>query len=300
MTEAFKVLAIDDDKNNLRLLRLDLEDENYEVLTAADGVQGWEVLQQHKDDIQAILLDRMMPNMNGMEFMEKLKADDTVQRIPVIMQTAAAEKDQVLAGIRAGVYYYLTKPYDKDIMLSIVKSAVGDYAHNSAMRQELLQFKRKLYLVRDGSFEVRRIEDVKYLSTFLANLYPNPERVIFGISELIVNAIEHGNLGISYSEKTKLNKNGTWLKEIEHRLALPEYKDRKVLIKYIKNKDDITLRIIDEGNGFNWQEYMEIAPERATHSHGRGIALSKMMCFDSLEYIGCGNEVLCKIFPPAP
>ena len=54
---------------------------------------------------------------------------------------------------------------------------------------------------------------------------------------------------------------------------------------------DLHYRIEDQGEGFDWRKYLEISPERAFHTHGRGIAMSRMLCFDSLEYVGKGNEV---------
>lgn len=66
-------------------------------------------------------------------------------------------------------------------------------------------------------------------------------------------------------------------------------------LTYLRLENEILLTIKDEGYGFNWRDYMEISPERATHSHGRGIALAKMMSFDRLEYLGCGNEVSCRV-----
>ncbi len=295
MIESITILAVDDEPNNLRALKLDLEDTGYNVITAQDGVEAWDILQSNRKKIKTILLDRMMPNMNGMEFMAKIKADSSVSGIPVIMQTAAAEKEQVVEGIKAGVYYYLTKPYDKDIMLSIVFAAVSDYGNYSQLRNDIKKFTRKLRLVKEARFEARTLDDAQYLATFLAQFFPTPENVVYGISELLTNAIEHGNLGISYEEKTELNKTGRWFNEIERRLALPEYAAKSVLISYISEGEQITLTIKDEGDGFNWREYMEISPERAMHNHGRGIALSKMMSFDQLEYVGNGNEVICKV-----
>lgn len=295
MTEPVTLLAVDDEPNNLRALKLDLEDSGYRVLTASDGVEAWDTLHKNSGIIKTILLDRMMPNMNGMEFMAKIKADRIVSGIPVIMQTAAAEKEQVVEGIKAGVYYYLTKPYDKDVMLSVVFAAVSDYANYSRLRNDIKKFTRKLNLVKEARFEARTLDDAQYLSTFLAQFFPTPENVVFGISELLTNAIEHGNLGISYEEKTDLNKTGSWHAEIERRLMLPENASKAALISYISEGGQIKLSIKDQGHGFNWLDYMEISPERAVHNHGRGIALSKMMSFDHMEYVGNGNEVICRV-----
>jgi len=295
MAEPITILAIDDEPNNLRALRLDLEDIGYQVITAKDGVDGWEVLQQNKGRVRAILLDRMMPNMNGMEFMKKIKSATDVAGIPVIMQTAAAEKEQVAEGIQAGVYYYLTKPYDKYVMTSIVNAAISDYANYSQLRNALKKFTRKLNLIKDARFEIQTLDDAQYLSTFLSQFFPDPERVVFGISELLINGIEHGNLGITYDEKTDLKKNRTWEMEIKERLALPEYADKKLTVSFARGTSSITLVIKDEGKGFDWQQYMEISPDRATDNHGRGIALSKLMSFESIEYRGIGNEVACRV-----
>lgn len=93
------VLIVDDEPNNLRALKIDLMEVSYNVLTAKDGQEGWEILQENKGDVCAIMLDRMMPRMDGMQFMKKLKSSPEISDIPVIMQTAAAEKEQVIPQI---------------------------------------------------------------------------------------------------------------------------------------------------------------------------------------------------------
>ncbi len=293
MNKLDTILLVDDQANNLRALKLDLEETPYRTLTACDGQEAWEIIQKEGGSIAAILLDRMMPRMNGMEFMKILKAS-SFSHIPVIMQTAAAEKEQVVEGIQAGVYYYLTKPYDKHIMLSILYAAIKDHRYYSDLRININQFHNKLDLVKTITLQVQTLDDTEYLATFLARLFPDPERVVLGISELVLNALEHGNLGITYDEKGILIKEGKLHEELKRRQTLPENKDKSVLITYTKMQDHIELRIKDEGNGFDWKDYMEISPERATHNHGRGIAMSKMISFDEITYIGPGNEVLCK------
>lgn len=292
--EKYSILIIDDDVNNIEILKLDLEDGGHKILTGCDGVEGWDVLQQNKEDVGVILLDRMMPNMDGMEFMARLKADESVSQKPVIMQTAAAEKSQVAEGIEAGVYYYLTKPYDVEVMQSVVRAAMSDYANYSVLRGELLQHKQKIRLVKESYFEIMTLGDARYLSTFLANFYPDSQRVILGISELLTNAVEHGNLGITYAEKTRLHRADKWEAEVERRQQLPENIDKVVLVHFKREEGQILLTISDEGEGFDWQQYIKIDPDRAMHSHGRGIALSNLLSFDSIEYLGTGNKVICR------
>lgn len=288
------ILLVDDEPNNLRALKLDLEDTGYTLVTAQDGQQAWDMLPDITD-LTAIMLDRMMPRMDGMQFMKQIKHSTAYSNIPVIMQTAAAEKEQVAEGIQAGVFYYLTKPYDKQVMLSVLEASIKDSERYRELRNNLKYFRSKLKLVRSSLFEVRTLEEAEYLATFLSQYFPDPERVVLGISELTFNALEHGNLGITYDEKTRLNNENRWESEIKRRQALPENKDKCVVIEFLKGDSAIELRIRDEGNGFNWEEYLEVSPERATHNHGRGIAMSRLMSFDEMQYIGCGNEVVCTV-----
>jgi len=92
-----------------------------------------------------------------------------------------------------------------------------------------------------------------------------------------------------------LLEKGRWREEVEHRLRLPQNKDKIINVMLEKNVDEITITLQDEGAGFDSAPYMEIDPKRATHSHGRGVAFANLISFSSIEYIGCGNKVLAKI-----
>src|SRR3974390_783013 len=110
MRDTPKILAVDDEEFNLDILTSSLADAGYEVFEARDGLEALKTLEE-QPDIEVILLDRMMPNVDGMEVIRRIKSGGRFQDIAVIMQTAAAATEQVLQGIKAGVYYYLTKPY---------------------------------------------------------------------------------------------------------------------------------------------------------------------------------------------
>jgi CheY-like chemotaxis protein len=246
-------------------------------------------------DVDVIVLDRMMPNMDGMAFLEKVKASELFRDIPVIMQTAAASSEQVLQGIQAGVYYYLTKPYEDVMLLSILKCALRDYQIKKEMKEDIRNQRRMLGLMEQSCFRFKTLDEAKTLAYYIANCFPNPEATVFGLNELLINAIEHGNLGITYAEKTKLVLEGAWQSEVERRLAAPEYRDKFARITFMATPETITVHIKDEGKGFDWHKYLELSPDRATDPHGRGIATSLIMSFHSLEYLGAGNEVICRV-----
>lgn len=293
----YKILAVDDEAFNLDILTEYLTDAGFEVVGAEDGKIALAKLKQHPD-IDVIVLDRMMPNMDGLEALKRIKADEQFKNIPVIMQTAAASSHQVQEGIEAGVFYYLTKPYSEALLLAIVRSALQDYLASVEMRSEVQKQKRTMGLMELGRFRFRTMEEINNLSYFIANCFPNPEIAVYGLNELMVNAVEHGNLGITYAQKVELVLGGAWQEEVERRLSAQEYKNKYAVLELEAKEKELVLTIRDQGEGFNWKDYLELSSKRATDPSGRGIAIAKLKAFPSLEYRGRGNEVVCTVPRP--
>ncbi len=142
----------------------------------------------------------------------------------------------------------------------------------------------------------KTLEDIETISNSITNDFPELNQAILGINELMNNAVEHGNLGITSEEKQKLMMNGKLKQEIEKRLNEPSYKDKtaSILIEKPTNRM-IKITIKDEGSGFNHQQYKDVNLDNITDPNGRGIALARILSFDKLEYIGNGNEVVCSV-----
>ncbi len=294
------VLAVDDKQTNLEILAGILKSAGYSVVTATDGVEAWNILEQRGGDFEAILLDRIMPNMNGLEVLEKIKAHPGLQSIPVIMQTSAGAAHEVLEGIQAGAYYYLTKPYKKKILLGIVQAALRDFATHQSLQEELRQNARTWSFLDSGIFRFRTLSEARELATLLANGCPEPGRAVLGLVEVLMNAVEHGNLQISYEEKSQLDENGQLDAEIERRQSLPEFTNKLVEVAFVRQETGVQITITDQGVGFDWQSYLTIDENRAFDSHGRGIAMAKLISFDAIEYRGVGNQVVCTLGSSAP
>ncbi|ABC32121.1 Response regulator containing a CheY-like receiver domain and a GGDEF domain [Hahella chejuensis KCTC 2396] len=290
-----QILAIDDDERNLRLIRAYLADTGYDLITAADGEEGWGTLERHLFKVDLILLDRMMPKMDGIAFLQRLKEHPSAKDIPVIMQTAAAESGQIREGIDAGAYYYLTKPYEEEVLISIIKAALEFGKESHKLMMELGKNKSLRHMARQLTLSFATVEEAEQASILLADLFPFPPKVVTGLAELLVNAVEHGNLGITYDEKTDLNLQGEWMNEVQRRQKLPENQNKRVQVEFARTDDAITIAITDQGPGFNWREYLQISVERATDNHGRGIAMANLLSFDEMTYEGDGNRVVCKV-----
>jgi len=285
------ILAVDDNPTSLRLLESMLERNDFDVQTAVNGLETMAILEKDHDDIDIILLDRMMPEMDGIEVCNAMKSDERYRYIPIIMQTAADHPEEISEGIAAGVFYYLTKPLSQEMLLSVVDAAGKQIRRHKLLRQEMERRKISFGLVQILKCTFKTLEEAEGMSIFLANFFDDPDRTLTGVSELLINAVEHGNLGISYQEKSNLVTNQEWQKEVDRRLADPQYKDRIVTVIFERKEDACYIQISDEGEGFNWKEYMDVDPSRAMHNHGRGIAMANMLCFSKLVYNKKGNQV---------
>ena len=285
------VLAVDDNPAALRLLESMLERKKYHVLTAVNGLDALNVMEEQGDKVDIVLLDRIMPEMDGIEFCQRIKADPRFRRIPVIMQTAAGHPQEVKEGIEAGVFYYLVKPLSVETLSSIVESARIKIHKYKEQRKRFLERQESMTMVQSLSCCFRTLEEGEKLAVFLSQFFPDPDQVFIGVSELFLNAVEHGNLAISYEEKGQFLKENSLRKEIEVRLSHSSYQDRKVHVSFEKKEEGCVLVISDEGEGFDWKNYLQVAPERATYSHGRGIAMANMMSFDKLFFNEKGNTV---------
>lgn len=152
--------------------------------------------------------------------------------------------------------------------------------------------------MKQTHFIVRTMKEAELLAQQLAQWCPNPSKALIGLSELLFNAVEHGNLGISYKEKSLLNETGQWDEEIDRRLNLPENSHKTVTVQMWQMTNEIYFLIQDQGDGFDWQPFMHIDPARQLHSHGRGIAWANTVSFSHLEYLGTGNAVIAVVSRP--
>ncbi|MEM7293212.1 MAG: response regulator [Pseudomonadota bacterium] len=293
--KAAQILVVDDEAQNLTIIGKQLKDHDLLIDTASDGIEAWDKLQAEPTRYHAILLDRMMPNMDGMEVLARIKQDNQLRDIPVILQTARAAKSDVAEGIQAGAYYYLTKPFTQQAISAIVQAAVRDRKEHIKLLADLDNCNCSLELMDDARFQLRTVEHARELALTLAQACAAPTRVVSGLLELLTNAVEHGNLGIGYDTKTELFATGQWKSEIARRQQLEQYTDRKVEVSYERRNGTSAFVITDEGEGFDWQQYLEISPERGGDTHGRGIALSRMHSFSDVIYKGAGNSVVATL-----
>src|SRR3954464_14676696 len=115
-----RILVVDDIESNVRLLQAKLSAEYYEVLTANDGPTALAIAQSERPDI--VLLDVMMPGMDGFDVCRRLKEDADTRHVPVVLVTALDGRADRVAGLEAGADDFLTKPIDDVMLFARVRS----------------------------------------------------------------------------------------------------------------------------------------------------------------------------------
>jgi CheY-like chemotaxis protein len=281
------ILVADDNELNLEIIDEHISETTFIPTFANNGQEAVDFLKGDPDKYSVILLDRMMPVIDGLQALEIIKNDTVLQKIPVIFQSAMASKKDIEIGIDAGAHYYLTKPYGGEDLLAMLDAASDDFLRqNKTYNDESSNSSQA-----EQQYQFSSLDEAKSIALELSNFFPDPGKVFNGIMELLINAVEHGNLGITYQEKSELIKNKSWSQEIENRLADEKYKYKKVTVSCHSSDSQCYIIIEDEGDGFDWQSYMQIDPSRAFDPHGRGIAMANLLSFDELIYEKRGKQV---------
>jgi CheY-like chemotaxis protein/anti-sigma regulatory factor (Ser/Thr protein kinase) len=295
-----KLLLVDDEPFNLELMTELLLDAGYAVDTAESGEDAWAMLEADGERYSTILLDKMMPGISGFEVLRRIKNTPRLEFLPVIMQTAVGAAASVQESLAAGAFYYLTKPFSREMLQAVVEAAVSHWDRHAHFRELANQQIEALGFMREARFSVRTHQEAQWITALLARACPHPERVATGLFELLVNAIEHGNLALSYQEKTRLQAESQWEAELERRLADPQLGARRVSVEFRRadGDDDITMQITDQGDGFDWQHYVDTESISYLESHGRGILIARKLSFDNVSYHGKGNQVSVQLKRP--
>jgi CheY-like chemotaxis protein len=123
MSEKKRILLADDEEDVKQIVELFLESKGYEVLTAFDGLAALDMARTQRPDL--ILLDVMMPVVNGYEVCSRLKADPATRDIPVVMLSAMAQSESVDRGLSAGAADYVVKPFDPSRLEEVIERVLA-------------------------------------------------------------------------------------------------------------------------------------------------------------------------------
>lgn len=172
-----KILIVEDEANIRQLLRYNLEKEGFQVMEAIDGIQGLRTAQREKPDL--VLLDLMLPGMDGLEVCRTLKGTPATSALPIIMLTAKAEEVDKIIGLELGADDYMTKPFSPRELIARIKAVLRRSQKEIALPGELqvgrLRFNFLRYEVSMGGVKLeltpKEYELLKMLATNLGKVF---------------------------------------------------------------------------------------------------------------------------------
>lgn len=172
-----KILIVEDEANIRQLVRYNLEKEGFQVMEAADGLQGLRTVQREKPDL--VLLDLMLPGMDGLEICRTLKGTPSTAALPIIMLTAKAEEVDKIIGLELGADDYMTKPFSPRELIARIKAVLRRSQKETALPGELqvgrLRFNFSRYEVSMGGVKLeltpKEYELLKMLATNLGKVF---------------------------------------------------------------------------------------------------------------------------------
>lgn len=132
-----KILVVDDEEDILELVRYNLAREGYKILCASSGEEGLKASKAEKPNL--IVLDLMLPGIDGLDVTRRLKADDVTRKIPIVMLTAKGEESDIVTGLELGAEDYITKPFSPRVLVARVKAALRRELKDETAEREVIQ-----------------------------------------------------------------------------------------------------------------------------------------------------------------
>lgn len=289
-----KILLIDDDSSTEELLKTIFKDDGIQFEKLIEKKDILSQLKKFHAQYETIIVKKDFTGFDLQEFITDLREEPTTHFLPII--ELVKEDDSSVEGLFASHekcpnLFFMKFPLNPGLLIPLIKSIGIMYKEQRKYHQ--FTAKKKLILEKFSSLKcnITTLDEAKEMADHLALYFLDSNRAANGIYQLLENAIEHGNLGIGYENKSSFLKEGKWLEEIQTKIKDKENKRKTVEIVIERKKDGTYIQITDTGKGFDWKKYMDVDPSRANHQHGRGIPLVNKIYFDKLVYNQEGNQV---------
>jgi two-component system, cell cycle response regulator len=266
-----------------------LQGRGFSVVAASDPISALATIDLATPDV--VITDLFLPDAAGLTLVKELKARH--ESCPVIVMAKDAPEPMIVQALRVGAADYLHKPIAEDELAYALQRARSLLPGDLAELPGLCRSEYRLTIDSDPN-HIPGI--ISWLIKTTASTLSSVQRLHLqgALQELLFNAIEHGNLEISYQEKQEALRDGRYEQLLAMRLAKARLRDRRVTIEVFHDTsaDNVMYRMTDEGKGFKWRSLLKRSQDvcESEDANGRGIFLARSF-FPALAYNERGNEV---------
>jgi two-component system, OmpR family, alkaline phosphatase synthesis response regulator PhoP len=132
-----KILVVDDEEDILELIRYNLSREGYAILCAGSGEEGLKIARSENPDL--VVLDLMLPGLDGLDVTRRLKGEDATRSIPIVMLTAKGEESDIVTGLELGAEDYITKPFNTKVLVARIRTVLRRNIRDTKEEKEVLK-----------------------------------------------------------------------------------------------------------------------------------------------------------------
>jgi DNA-binding response OmpR family regulator len=293
-----RILLVDDEPLVREELGALLQDEGYEVITGSDGEEGIALFRKEAPDL--VITDVRMPRRDGLALSMIIKQEDPT--VPITVITGHGTESMAIDALRAGVTDFIKKPVRLDDLIAALSRMEAARIPASLGAGELppaVELVSHLWTYR---LKNERDAIPPFVDGLLRRSTVGLDRMqalelSLALRELVLNAVEHGNLELTYEEKTHALETGTLDALLAERARTPPYRDRVVTVQVERRERRLSITIGDQGRGFDWKKLPDPNdPMNLLAAHGRGVLLARLSV-DSLSYSEPGDQVtVVKLF----
>ncbi|MCA9472452.1 MAG: response regulator [Nitrospirales bacterium] len=291
-----RILVVDDEQSILEAMAEAIRMLNFTVSTAQHGDEAWKKFEEEKPDV--VVTDVHMPHRDGLALTSQIKV--FAPSCPVIVVTGFGSEEAAISALKAGASDYLVKPFQFSALRQAVERACTLVRAKKADEQIVPVVDQV-----DGTFILDNMPEMvgSVVNAALRTLSGcMSEKQILGVrvalQELLINAMEHGNLNISSDEKRRAILDDTYEELLETRRDSPAYRNRRVRLSFCHDVSmgTVEFRVHDEGDGFDWKCLVNRNEDQllSASGSGRGIFLVRTLIHD-IRYVGKGNEVVLHV-----
>ena len=290
-----KILYVEDDEHIQWLTSTILTSLNHEVSPASDAAQAWRMLEQNPKHFDCLILDKNMPQCSGLELLRAIRSSAWHYDIPAIMLTAEAGNNCLIECLEGGVNLYLTKPATQELLKAALEQVQAEMEKRLGLLNQSKQFSNALSCMSHAHFRIQTPSQASSLAWLLSQQAQQTDHTYLGILEILINAIEHGNLHLKPSERKSLLSKDDFRQELELLSKQSPFCTKWVEVDFSSDDCFATIEVTDQGFGFDWQSSLNQNHSAKSWANVRGFHKIKNAGFINLHYRNNGRTAVLRM-----